>query len=233
MTQYSGFRVGNFVGPLTADTTNPLLQDADPALYWTLDYFKSMIQTYLGARWDAQMTLVGLTQYVGKASTAALSFDPLPFLQVSGVQPPILALFPVKDRPAELTRAWYHVVQEWKLLWILPPMDAAQFNQLSSLLRAAGKILQDRIENTLDPSWQSGTPFAQLGGIEEIRMEEIGYGQVPDLSTNLFLPTLFATLQVKERRGVIDGIEDLEGASATVAVQDADGQEDLVEMDLS
>ena len=233
MAQYSGFQVGNFVGPLTASTSNSLLQDADPALYYTLDYFKTMIQTYMGARFDAEMTRVGLTEYVGQASSTALPYDPIPFLQSSGVKPPFLALFPVSDRPEERTRHWYHVIQTWRFLYVLPSMDSAQYAQLYSLLRAVGKVVQDRLENTLDPAWQSGTPFAQLGGISEIRMDEVDYGSIERLETNLFFPALTATLTVKEQRAATPNLQNFVDAAVTIAVQDEEGEEDVVELEVS
>lgn len=233
MTQYSGFQVGNFVGPVTASTVNPLLRDADPAIYYTLDYLQTMIQTYLGARFDAEMTRVGLTQHVGKASTTALPYDPIPFLQSSGVQPPFLALYPQMDRPEERTRHWYQLVETWTLLWVLPALDSAQFAQLYSLLRAAGKIIVDRVENTLDPVWNNGTPFAELGGIAEIQLDQLGYGSIEGLDTNLFFPALSATFTVKERRMTTPGLEDLEGTDVTVSLKDEDGDVDLVELEVS
>lgn len=233
MSQYAGFQVGAFVGPLTASTANSLTQDADPAIYYTLDYLKTMLSLYLGDRFDAEMTRVGMAQYVGKISSTALPFDPVPFLQSSGVKPPFLALFPQHDRPEERTRHWYQLVETWMLLWVLPAMDAAQFAQLYSLLRAAGKIIEDRIENTLDPSWQSGTPFGDLGGIAEIRLDEVGYGSIERVETNLFFPTLSAVFTVKERRMATPNLENLAGVDVKIAVKDADGQEDLIETELS
>lgn len=233
MTQYAGFKIGNVVFPLTASVSNSLLQDGDPALYYTLDYLKSMIQTHLGARFDAEMTRVGLTQHVGKASSAALPFNPEPFLQSSGVQPPFLALFPVRDLPEERTRHWYHTVQTWNLLYVLPAMDTAQFAQLCTLLKDVAKIILDRIENTLDPSWQSGVPFAQLGGIAEIRLDEVGYGSFETQDTNLFMPALTATLTVKEQRAETPDLQSFVDMAVTIAVQDDDGEEDLVDLEVS
>ncbi len=233
MTLYSGFQVGNFVGPLTANTTNSLTQDADPAIYYTLDYFKTMLQTYLAARFDSQMTAAGLTQHVGKAFTTALPYDPLPFLQSSGVQPPFLALFPEVDKPQELTRSWYEVEEQWQMLWVLPPMDSAQFAQLYSILRAAGKTIQDRLENTRDPAWQNGTPFAELAGLQEIRLNEVRYGSIERLETNLFFPALSASFTAKERRMPTPNLQDFVDMAVTIAVQDEDGEEDVVELEVS
>jgi len=223
-TEYSGLQIGGFVAPLTASTTNALLQDADPALFWITSYVQQMLITYLGARFDAEMTRAGLTANVGHIASTTVPFDPLPRLQQAGLDPPLLALFPVSDAFEERTRNWPHLMGTWKLLYILPPLTPAQTLQLYPLLRAIGKVIFDRLEQGHDPAWQSDANALTLGGIEQLRIEHAEYGSVPGLKSEIYFPALSMTLEVQERKvGAAAAQTALAGLDSTVNTTDADG----------
>lgn len=226
-TEYSGFAIGNFVAPLTAATTHELLQDADPALYATLGFFQAMIATYLGARWDAEMTKAGLPALVGQVTTLAIPFDPLPQLQQEGLAPPFLAIFPVDETYAERSRNWGHVIANWKLLFVMPPLTPAQYLQLYPFLRAVGKVIYDRLEQGHDPAWQADALFCAQGGIEQIRITSTRYGSIASLQTELYFPTLDMDLEVMERKMPTPGQPHFAGIDSTLQTTDADGSNAL------
>ena len=191
------FQFGNLVSPLPSATTNALLQDADPALWAVLGYYQAVLQIHLGARFDAEMTKAGLSQFVGKCSSRALWCDPAPFLAQAQLTPPFLAVFRASDERSERTRNWVETDDAWKALWVLPPFTLDQHLALSPFLHAAGKALLDRTELGYDPSYQSGATVCSLGGISRIDVKRIAYGNMPTAG-DLFFPTIELELHVEE-----------------------------------
>jgi hypothetical protein len=222
-TDAQAFQVGSFVSPLTAATTNPLLQDADPALNAALSFYQAVISIHLGARFDAEMTKAGLAQYVGQISAEIVPYDPLPYLQQAGLAPPLLALYTVSEKILERTRAYYQVEADWKLLWIMPPLNAAQFEQLNGFLRAVSKVITDRTILGYDPSYQSGALFCEVGGIEQLDLGPVRYGAIQGLQTNLFFPTIEFEMTAYERRMSTPGLLTLAGTDTTIQVTDDTG----------
>lgn len=227
MTEYSGFQIGAFVSPLTAATTNSLLQDADPALFAALNYFQAVLQVHLGARFDAEVTKAGLASLAGKVSSLAIPYDPMPHLQQAQLEPPFLALYTPRERPTEKTRNWYHVEADMKLLWCLPPLSPAQYLQLYPMLRAVAKVVLDRNEQGHDPAYLSDARFCQLGGIEAIAIIETRYGTIQGPRTELFFPCVEMDLQVFERRMTAPGVGPLVGFDGTVSSTDPQGANPL------
>jgi hypothetical protein len=223
MSDYASFQVGAFVSPLTAATTNALLDDADPAIAVTLAYYAACLQTHLGARWDAEVVKAGLPALAGAMTTLAIPYDPIPFLTSAALVPPFLALYTVSETPVELTRHHYRLAAEWKLLLVLPTLTPAQYLQLSPFLRAAAKVLLDRTEQGYEPTYQSGARFAIAAGLEQIRIDRTSYGNIQGATTNLFFPTLGMDITACERRMTTPGLQSLTGLDGTTTVVDANG----------
>ena len=51
-----------------------------------------------------------------------------------------LALYATTERPAADTRNWYHIEADWRLLWVLPPLTAAQKTEMALLGVRRGSI---------------------------------------------------------------------------------------------
>jgi hypothetical protein len=223
MSDYDRFQVGAFVSPLTASTTNSLLTDADPALAVTLAYYQAVIQGHLGARWDAEVVKAGLPLLAGKLTTLAIPYDPLPFMAAVGFSPPFLSLFATTEETVEWTRHFYSTETQWKLLLVLPPLDAAQYLQLHSILRAASKVIVNATEQGYEPTYQAGARFAVAAGIQEIKIGKSSYGSIPGLDTKTFFPTLAMDIVVRERRMPTPGLDVLAGIDGNVQLTDVNG----------
>jgi hypothetical protein len=227
MSDYASFQVGAFVSPLTAATLKSLLEDADPALAVTLAYYQAVIQTHLGARWDAEVVKAGLPALAGAMTTLAIPYDPLPFLTQAMLSPPFLALYTVSETPIELTRHHYRLAAEWKLLFVMPPLTPAQYLQLYPFLRAATKVILDRTEQGYEPTYQAGARFAVAAGLEQIRIDRTRYGNIQGADTRLFLPTMEMDIAACERRMTTPGLQTLRGLDGSVQVVDANGSDDI------
>lgn len=207
MTEQASFVHGGVTFPLATGTGNSLLRDADPALYYVLDYFASVLQTYVGARLAAEAAAVGLatgpngiTQAVGYK----LPYDPLQVLQEQQLgRWPLLAVHRQAGKFVGKSVAFYSERDTWKITYVLPPLTGAQREKLGPVLAAIPKVLLNRIENKFDPGYASGANFAALAGIEEIGLVDEAWGSFEIPQTNLVFPAWTATLAVAERDGVL------------------------------
>jgi hypothetical protein len=223
VSDYSSFTLGTFFSPLTSSTAHSLLLDADPALAAALAFYQAVIAIHLGARFDAEVARAGLPTLAGKITALATPRDPLPYLQQAQLTPPLLALYPATDTPSEKTRNWYHVEGDWKLLYVLPPLTAAQDMQLGPILRAIFKVVQDRTELGYDPAYQSGALVLGAAGVEQIAVKQARYGNIQGLSSNLFFPSVEIDLVVYERKNATPGLSTAAGLDGTAAITDPAG----------
>lgn len=205
MADYGSWQYGGTTYPLTASTSNSLLQDGDKALFYAIDFFQSVLTTYLGPRLIAEAAksppITQLTQLIGQV----VPYDPAPFLVEMQLGFPILAVYRVRDTLFEdRTIAWPHRVGEWNVQYILPVLNAGQMERIWPILKAVGDVIHNRIETMFDPSYQSGARPWTLAGLESIKLQSAEFGRYSDADKNIF-PTWKAKLEVKERVGLALG----------------------------
>lgn len=102
---YGRFSHGSVSFPLPVSTTNGLLRDADPALYYALEFFASAINAHLTTRLAAEASAIGYSSITAAVKTS-LPYHPGPFLTESQTAFPILALYRKTERHTERTLAW-------------------------------------------------------------------------------------------------------------------------------
>src|SRR5690348_12262480 len=139
MADYGSFAQGGAQFPLTDATSNSLLRDCDPALYYTLDFFQSVLRTHLEARFLAECAnvpsiLVANRPPSGIVQTAA-PYDPAPYLTQFQAGFPLLAVYRSKSVFKWKTQAFMDTVGAWYVEYVLPPMTAGQMDRISPILR--------------------------------------------------------------------------------------------------
>lgn len=222
MTDYDYFQFGGVQYPLTASTTNSLVRDADPALYWSLLYWTSVLTTHLQDRLLAEVT-GGLAPITAAVKTA-IHYDPGPYLLDHPENLfPLLAAYRKTARFADRTVTWEHEVAEWEVAYVFPCLNWQAAKKLTPFLHAVGQVLVNRTSQGFDPGYSSGT---QVFGYLKAYVEEIGftgsrYGTFQD-GNGLVYPAWFGTCQVKERVVPRAGdLEAFEGVDAHIDVRDA------------
>lgn len=223
MADYSTFRHGGTTYPLPATVNNTLLQDADPALFYTLDYFTSVIGTMLGARFQKEIARTPAMTGVTSPIVTVVPYDPTPWLQESQFRFPLLSVFRKKDKWTWKTIGVHEDAGEWEVDYILPPVTAGQMERMAPFLHSVGVILNDRIENVFDPSYRSGAHVWELAGISEIKLDEASYGGW-QAAGGLYYPTWKGKLIVKEVdpfTGQYSNLQPLTFINSTVTVQSA------------
>jgi len=234
-TEQQYFKVGSFVSPLPTSTGNTLLQDADPALYQVTQFLQAVIQTHLGPRFDEEMSNAGYSQFVGKASSTTVPFNPLPFLTENQLVPPLLAVWREDETYLQRTAFWWSYEESWKLLWVLPPLRAPQFLALASFLTAAARVITNRLKLGYDPSYLGAAMLIELAGLEYIVAKKPSYGPLQKVGTDLFFPTLGLDIEVHEIEVPCPAppatSNPLAGADPTILVTDSTGSDTVVAVD--
>ena len=202
---YGKFKFGNTEFPLTSSTANSFLQDANPAVYYALDYCKSVLFLHLQDRWAAEVQKVRMPIADGYVVNYALPYDPGPSLLSQQFKFPLLALWEKENVTEPRTFSWYHSRKTWQLMYCLPSLSPSQMERLYPALTAVDTILRDRIEQGYDPNYQNGREIwsYMFAGVEKIQTQKsvLGYLTVPKDTTNLYLPTLLITIEVSVREG--------------------------------
>ena len=230
MVDYQKFAYGGTSYPLTASTTNTLLRDADPALYYAIDYFQSVLTTHLNARVVAEVARSPAITTITAAVSEWTPMDPGPYLNEQQFRFPLLAVYRMRDDYQERTATWVDRKSEWGLQYILPPVAASQYERMFPLLKAVSDVLHNRIESMMDPSYSSGLAVWAAAGIGKIELIRAIYGRY-EAGGNMYFPALNASLAVTER--VVPATADLETLAGIDADIDQTGPEQAFVADVA
>lgn len=177
MTDYNQFQVGNVVQPLPSPGTNSLLQDADSALFYALDFWAYVITTYPGPRLIAAASAAGIT-IPDAVGTRTYPYEPTPEWLESQIRLPALFAYRVESLTEQWTAAWEHDVTTFELLYVLPPLDAAGSERLLPILSAVAQALRKKTTDAWDPGYTppGGNLGDQFDAAPYANLQEIGFG---------------------------------------------------------
>ncbi|MDI3282117.1 hypothetical protein [Polyangium sp. 15x6] len=227
MADYDQFKVGAVSFPVPASPVLPAKTVLDPALATALDYFRAVLNLHLGAYWDALVAQIGLSDLAGKLVAEAVTYDPALYLQEAQYRFPLLALYRVRGDIRDKTVAWYRLKTEWKLLYALPTLTAAQMLSMAPFQWAVLRVLNDRTQQGYDPSYQDGALVVGDGGIASIAPDSYQFGHLVNPRTDLVFPTLEMTFQVEEREQLNPGLLVFERLDGEVDVANGTPAEEL------
>lgn len=192
------FKVANVNSPLTASTSNSLLRDADPGLYYLLEFYKGIISIHMGARWNAETTAAGRTDLNNIPVAEVVPFDPIPYMAEEQLKFPLLAAFRKSESYTWLTSAYYNIISKVTVLWIMPPVNAGQAERLMPFRTHVARTLVDRTSKGFDSFYNNGQEVWALSGLNKIGVESCSYGTIPT-DTNLVFPTVMLEIELTER----------------------------------
>lgn len=192
------FKVGRVLFPLTASITNSLLLDADPTLYYALDFFAGVLQIHLGDRWFQEATRAGFVEEAATFVRNKVPYDPAYYLKQNQIKPPILALYPIREDIEDKSNLYSNTSAVWSLSYILPPLSVEQAEQLLPFLRAVPKVLLNRLRMGWDPNYALGQlPWLLSGGMS-FEILSVQYGSYEG-TKDLFFPATQIELRVSEQ----------------------------------
>ena len=212
---FGTFSVGGAVFPLVSPGTNTALQDADPTLYYALDFWAAMLRQHMGARLLSVVSSLGLswTNSTGAPDIVRQQYpyDVGPHLPELQGQMPLLACWRGAATYNKHTAGYYDDDCKISVAYIFPPLHASQAEQLIPFLRAAEAIIRNRTVQAWDPSYAPpggsiGDQFdsADFANVEEIGFLDGAHGSMP-ASGNLVFPMLIMHGFVIERDMAVDG----------------------------
>jgi len=211
---YGSFGLGVSTFPLIATGANSLLQDADPVLYYLLDFAYNVLQLHAQARWAVEVARPTLNFAAPFPNVCAsrVPYNPFPFLQDTGLNLPLLAAYWVDGKSFELTRDYLRTESTIEIAYVLPPMTAAQTEILGPILHAVRAILTDRFETGFDPNYLDGYQLGALTQYDNLWVRDYKYGLMPHTTTNLPMQSVILTIVLRERNmAVADQFQPVSG----------------------
>jgi hypothetical protein len=202
MSEFGTYGLGNLVLPLTSSTSNSLLKDADPVMYYLLDYFEAMLIQHVGARFTAAVTAAG-----SPISTSVVAmkvpYNPARHMQDPSFKLPLFSIYRTKGTMYEKSRSFAGKKTQIEMLWMLPPLDASQMELLGPIQNAVVSAIHLTGEQGFDPSYLSGASVGQLAGFEAFRFTDYEYALAQ--GTNMLFETVIIRAELTERETVPAG----------------------------
>lgn len=208
LADYGYYGVGAALYPLPTSTAFTPLHDADPALYYALDFWAAMIGTYVGPRLLVEAASSGVV--VGGSFSAAVvqqyPYDIGPVLLTNQLQFPLLACWRTSTQYLKKSAVYYDDTGKFSVAYVMPPLNAGQSERLFPFLRSIEATLRNRTDLGWDPNYippggsaaQPGPFSSSFAYIEEIGFTEGNYGFLPGTG-NLSFPTLLMHGYIIER----------------------------------
>jgi hypothetical protein len=178
-------QVGGVVLPLSTTSENSLLRDADPSLFFFLDFIKYVINTYPGPRLVQALQEAGITyasQQINAAVAMEYPYEPLPEQLENQFQFPLLAAFRGDIKTEQFTVGHETDSTVLTVLYVLPPMDAAGTERILPIFNSIQKALRRKITDAWDPGYTppGGNPGDQFSAAPYANVEAIGFGEDRD-----------------------------------------------------
>ena len=209
------FNYGGLSFPLATPSANTLLQDADPAIYWALDYLSTMLATHIGARLVAEAAACGASE-ITAAVRSTVPFDPARVLTSQQFKLPMLAVYRIRDRYQRITAAWSHEEATWGVTYVLPPLRDDQLERLWPIVHAAAIVLHNRTEQGHDPAYRSNAlVWSDLAHVERIGVTGGSFGGY-DVTDQLCMPAWTGEIVCREREMPPTDLPPLDGVDGAI-----------------
>lgn len=219
MADYGSFTYGTVKFPIPLMGSGlggagaSFLRDADPALFYLLEFCASVIATHIEARFLEEVAAVGADGKIAAAVSEILPLDPSPYLTENMFKFPLLCAYR-KGTRAQWVGPRKFAVDEVELSYVLPPLEPGEAERLVPVLKAIHRLLDNRIDMGFDPEYApttpalpAGTPFWQPAGLASSGVTGASYGAYAP-TDRLFFPAVTMSLELKER--VEDAVEQFE-----------------------
>jgi IPT/TIG domain len=175
------FQIAGALQPFNDDDL-PLLQKADPVLFYAIDFWTYIIRRYPGqALVDASLTGSGLADPQGvpidDAVAQAYPYDVVPYLPSTYIRFPCLAVYRTAAEYTKHSAIYYSDDCSFDLMYILPPLTPSQAESVLPILRAVEQAIKEKTIQSLDPGYTP--PGGLLGqtpwGLSFAAVQKIGF----------------------------------------------------------
>lgn len=202
---FQRFVHGGTMFPLDPESTNTLLRDADPTLFYMLEYYEAVLRIHLNDAFMERVSRANADQ-IASIVESTVSFNPEPHLQENGLRFPLLSVHR-KQGSFEYAGQRKLQVDALDVTYVLPPMQVSEAEQLFPILRAVVAVIDNRTEQGFDPAYTPSSPPGTAGElvwararaglcrVEMVGVEYGGYAPSPDV----FFPAVIMSFTLKER----------------------------------
>jgi hypothetical protein len=217
------FLHGQVEYPLKAATTNSLLLDADPALYWALELLSSAIETYAGPRLLAQAAREGIN--FPSAVEKTIHFEPTPYLLSDQFVFPLLCIYRMEETWNEHTISHNKDSSVWDWAYVLPPLTPRQIEQLHPILRTVAVVVATFAMQSFDPEYNADSTLRDLAGIQKMSAGPVRYGDFEAIDENKrWWRAVSGRLLVWERGDIaLSNLDPFEGADTAIDLTEPSG----------
>lgn len=226
MTDYQGFIHGAVTYPLSTTSGMTLLHDADPAIFYLLEFYQAVLEKHLGPRLMAEVASGGL-DHVQRIVGDIIPLNPEPYLTEQHITFPLLCAYRKRTRFENIGGAKFSV-DDLEVAYVFPPMQAGEAERVVPLLKAVVDVLDNRTEQGFDPSYTPTQPVGTAGehvwrraGVASAGVTEVSYGGYPATDA-LYFPAVMLTVELKSKSGLdVSELELYDGANVDIDVEDS------------
>lgn len=231
MTDFSSFEYGRTYFPLAASASgSTLLQDADPAIFYLLEFYASVLNTHMGERFLAEAASASAGR-ITSAVAETIPLNPETFLTSENFSFPLLCAARLSSRFVYQGQQKF-AVSRVKVDYVLPPLTGGAAELLTPILHAVAAIIDNRTERGFDPSYtptdgSAGDLAFATAGVARAKVIEVSYGDYA-LTEKLAFPcvTLFVELHEESRLSVPADMDEFVGGDVTVSLAATDTEEE-------
>lgn len=225
MTDFASFKHGGVTYPLPAEdsgiggTGASLLRDCDPAIFYALEFYRSVLGTHIGTRLVAEALAAGHEKILS-AVAETLPVNPEPYLTSEHIRFPLLSLYR-KSSTFRIIGQRKFSTHTMELAYVLPPMTAAEAEKLLPILHAVEVLLDNRTEQGFDPGYTPSTPTGTAGegpwgaaraGVSRVGITASTTGAYTP-TADLFFPAVVISLEMEElSEAVLSELQTFSGA---------------------
>lgn len=213
--------------PLQTNGSNTLLRDADPAIFYALEFYKQCIETHVGDRLLQEASEAG-ADMIAAAVAETLPLNPEPFLTEEHIKFPLLAVYR-KSSTFRYVGQRKLSVDEMDIAYVLPPMEAGEAERLLPILKAVMAVIDSRTEQGFDPAYTPTTPTGTAGevvwkadraGLARVEVTGVSYGGYTP-TPDLYFPAVVLSAKYEERHDyVMSELQVTTGVDATLDLKD-------------
>ncbi len=242
---YSSFQVGGTLEPLQIISPRPLLQDADPSLFFCLDFWSWVIYTYPGPRLVQEASTANMTN-ITSAVAQRYPYQPQSYFLENQFKFPLLAVYRTRTTTRRHTAGWESDRGFIEIIYALPPLDAGQAERILPILNTVYDSLRKKTTQGFDPAYAppGGVAGQSPWGAAFANIESIGFGSeygeaqsntygFLEGTGNIFFPCLKMNAYIVERDMYTPAANKFAGGDVEIDLLGSDGSVAQHFMDLS
>jgi hypothetical protein len=212
-----------------------LLRDADPAIFYALEFYAAILRRHVGPRLLAEAGAVGASE-ITEAVAETIPLNPEVFLTEHQVGFPLLCAYR-KASSFKYIGQRKCAVDTIEVAYVLPPLTGGYAERLTPVLYAVAACIDNRTERGMDPAYtpsggDAGGLVWTLAGVSRAEVKAVSYGGYSP-TEKLFFPAVMLTLELQQMSdAATSDLDSFGGTTVHIDVPETDTTEeyqDLVE----